>query len=153
EFREDGMTLECLMVYTVTDDHRRQMKVFKSLQDWQKDDPREIRAALTEKFIEASSKLARFVGVDAYVAAGGTTRADLFGNEVYLEKPALVHRLAEAKLAAIRSELEAEGWNWIEVNPERDWETINRCSRLKPCLIGAPQELLAQKSQLDAELD
>jgi len=40
EYRTDGMTLECLMAFTVTDDHRRQLKVFKALQDWQKDDPR-----------------------------------------------------------------------------------------------------------------
>ena len=87
KYREENITLESLMAFTVIDDHRRQLKVFKSLQDWQKDEPSEIRAALTEKMIEASSKLALFVGVDAYVAAGGPTRADLFGEEVYLEKP------------------------------------------------------------------
>src|SRR5438874_2686418 len=136
-YRSDGITLECLMAFTVTDDHRRQLKVFKSLQDWQEDDPGAIRVALTEKMVEASSKLARFVGLDAYVAAGGSTRADLFGDEVYLEKPALVHRLAEEKLAGIRKELEAEGWGWIEINPERDWNSINRCGRIQPRLIDA----------------
>jgi ParB family transcriptional regulator, chromosome partitioning protein len=152
-YREDGMTLECLMAFTVTDDHRRQMKVFKSLQDWQKDDPSAIRAALTEKMVEASSKLALFVGIDAYVAAGGSTRADLFGDEVYLEKPALLNRLAEQKLAAIRSEVEAEGWSWTLINPERDWEFISKCERIQPRLIDAPAELLSQKSQLDAEME
>jgi len=153
EYRSDGMTLECLMAYTITDDHRRQLKVFKSLQDWQKEDPSAIRAALTEKMIEASSKLALFVGLDAYAAAGGATRADLFGEEVYLEKPALVQKLAEAKLAGIRKELEAEGWGWIEINPERDWQSIYRCERIKPMLVGAPDELVALKSQLDSELE
>jgi ParB family transcriptional regulator, chromosome partitioning protein len=153
EYRGDGMTLECLMAFTITDDHRRQLKVYKSLQDWQKDDPKAIRAALTEKMIEAGSKLARFVGLDAYVAAGGATRADLFGNEVYLEKPALLHRLAEEKLAGIRKELESEGWNWIEINPERDWTVINLCGRIQPRLVGAPAELLNLKAQLDAELE
>lgn len=153
EYRSDGMTLECLMAFTLTDDHRRQLKVFKSLQGWQKDDPSAIRAALSEKMIEADSKLARFVGVDAYAAAGGSTRADLFGEEVYLEKPALLHRLAEEKLEAIRKELEAEGWGWIEINPERDWESVNRCGRIKPMLVGAPAELLDLKTQIDAELE
>jgi ParB family transcriptional regulator, chromosome partitioning protein len=153
EYRSDGMTLECLMAFTVTDDHRRQMKVFKSLQEWQKDDPSAIRAALTEKMIEASSKLARFVGVDACMAAGGPTRADLFGDEVYLEKPALLHRLAEEKLDALRKELEAEGWGWIEINPERDWETIHRCSRIQPHLISAPAELVARREQIKAETE
>ena len=153
EFRSEGMTLECLMAYTVTDDHRRQLKVFKALQDWQKEDPSAIRAALTEKMVEAGDKLARFVGVDAYVAAGGSTRADLFGDEVYLEKPALLHKLAEKKIAGIRAELEGEGWGWIEINPERDWNLINRCSRIEPRLMDAPSELLDLKSQLGAELE
>jgi ParB family chromosome partitioning protein len=152
-YRTDGMTLECLMAFTITDDHRRQVKVYKSLQDWQKDDPSVIRAALTEKFVEADSKLARFVGVEAYEAAGGTTRGDLFGEEVYLEKPTLLFKLAEEKLDGVRRELEAEGWAWIEVNPERDYELINRCSRVRPQLVGAPAELVELKSQLDAELE
>jgi ParB family chromosome partitioning protein len=153
EYRSEGMTLECLMAFTITDDHRRQLKVFKSLQDWQKGDPSAIRAALTEKLIEAGSKMARFVGLDAYVAAGGSTRADLFGEEVYLEKPALLNRLAEEKLATIREELVAEGWGWVEINPERDYDAINRCGRIQPRLVGAPAKLIVQKSQLDGELE
>jgi ParB family chromosome partitioning protein len=152
EYRDGAITLECLKAFTVTDDHRRQIKVFKSLQDWQKEDPSEIRAALTEKLVEASSKLALFVGMGAYVAAGGATRADLFGEEVYLEKPLLLHKLAEQKLEGIRKELEAEGWGWIEVNPEREYEFISRCGRIKPCLMDAPPELLDFKARLDAEL-
>jgi len=153
EYRSDGMTLECLMAYTITDDHRRQLKVFKSLQDWQKSDPSAIRACLTEKMIEAGSKLARFVGLDAYMAAGGTTRADLFGEEVYLEKPAVLQRLAEEKLEGIHKELEAEGWGWIEISPDRDWNSISRCARIQPRLIGTPVELIDLKSRLDAELE
>jgi ParB family chromosome partitioning protein len=153
EYRNEGITLECLMAFTVSDDHRRQLKVFKSLQDWQKDDPSAIRAALTEKMIDASSKLARFVGLDVYTAAGGASRTDLFSQEVYLEKPALLNRLADKKLDGIHKELEAEGWNWIEINPERDYTLVNRCTRLKPRLIDAPAELIDFKSRLDAELE
>jgi ParB family transcriptional regulator, chromosome partitioning protein len=153
EYRGEGMTLECLMAFTVTDDHKRQLKVFKSLQKWQQDDPSAIRAALTEKMVEASSKLALFVGLEAYVAAGGSTRADLFGKEVYLQKPDLLNNLAKEKLDGIRKELEAEGWGWIEINADRDGETIYRCGRIQPRLIGAPAELLELKSQLDDELE
>jgi ParB family chromosome partitioning protein len=153
EYRNEGITLECLKAFAISDDHRRQVKVFKSLQDWQKEDPSEIRAALTDKLIEASSKLARFVGMEAYVAAGGPTRADLFGEEVYLEKPALLNKLAEQKLATIRKEAEAEGWGWIEINPERDHQLIYRCERIKPRLIDAPPELIEFKARLDAELE
>jgi len=153
EYRNGGMTLECLMAYTVTDDHRSQRKVSKSLHAWQKDDPSAIRAALTDRLIEGDSKLALFVGIDAYTAAGGSTRADLFGEEVYLEKPALLNKLAEKKLDGIRKELEAEGWKWIEINPERDWNLINRCTRIKPVLGSAPNELIELKLELDQQLE
>jgi ParB family chromosome partitioning protein len=153
EYRSDGITLECLMAYTLTDDHRRQLKVFKSLPDWHKTDPSAIRAALTEKMVDADSKLARFVGLDAYTAAGGPTRADLFGTEVYLEKPELLTRLAGEKLEAIRKELEAEGWGWIEINPEREWEFIGKCSRLHPRLTDAPADLLSRREAIKAEIE
>lgn len=153
EYRDGELTLECLMAFTVTDDHCRQLKVHESLQDWQKDDPGAIRDAIAEKMIEGSSKLARFVGLDAYTSAGGTSRADLFSEEVYLEDPDLLHQLADRKLDGIRQELEAEGWGWIEINPERDYTLIYGCTRLRPQLVGAPSELLDLKARLDAELE
>lgn len=152
EYRNEGMTLECLMAFTVTDDHQRQLKVYNSLQGWRKDDPGTIRDALTEKMVEASDKLARFVGLEAYTAAGGLTRADLFGEEIYLEQPDLLHKLAEQKLEGIRLELEAEGWGWIEINSERDYSSISRYTRLRPQFIGAPSDLLEKQEQLEADL-
>lgn len=153
EYRSEAMSLECLMAYTITDDHRRQMKVFKSLQGWQTEDPKAIRAALTEKMVDSSDKLARFVGLEVYRDAGGSTRADLFGNEIYLEKPTLLQKLAEEKLGSIRKELQTEGWGWVEINPERDYDAIHRCGRLKPQLMEVPAELVDLKSKLDAELE
>jgi ParB family chromosome partitioning protein len=152
EYRTEGMTLECLMAYTITDDHKRQIKVFNGLKDWQKEDPSAICSALTEKMVDSTDKLARFVGLDAYQAAGGPTRADLFGKEVYLEEPALLHKLAEEKLDGICKQLEAEGWGWVEINPDRDYDAIHRCGRLQPRLVGVPAELVDLKDQLDDEL-
>ncbi len=151
-YREEELSLECLMAFTLTDDHRRQLKVYSSLQSWQKENPGRIRDCLTEKMIDAASKLARFVGMDAYEAAGGTSRTDLFQNETFLEKPALVQRLANDKLAALRRELEAEGWGWIEISPDRDHSFIARCGRLQPLLIDAPRALTVQHGQARAEL-
>lgn len=153
EYRDDNITLDCLMAFTITDGHRHQVRVFKSLPKWQKDSPSAIRAALTEEMVEAGSKLARFVGVDAYVNAGGAIRADLFGTESYLENPALLHRMADEKLDAIRKGLDAEGWRWVEINPDRDIDTIYRCDRIQPRLVDAPAELVELKSQLNTELD
>jgi ParB family transcriptional regulator, chromosome partitioning protein len=101
--------------------------------------------------VDASDKLARFVGLDVYRDAGGSTRADLFGNEVFLEKPALLHKLAEEKLNSVRKDLILEGWGWVEINPERDYDFVHRCGRLQPLLVNPPAELLERKSQLEDE--
>src|SRR5207249_10346373 len=66
---------------------------------------------------------------------------------------ALLRRLAGAGRAGMRRALEAEGSGWIETNPARDWNTVNRCTRIQPRLIGAPAELVELKAKLDAELE
>jgi ParB family chromosome partitioning protein len=153
EYRKEEMTLECLMAYTVTDDHRRQLEVFNSLADWQREHPFHVRAALTEKMVKADDKLAKFVTIDAYRTAGGTIRADLFGDAVYLESPALLNRLAQEKLDGIRRELEADGWGWVEINPQLDYDTLHRCGRIQPRPEAVPPELLEQKASLERDLD
>ena len=124
-YRDGEMTLESLMAFTITDNPKQQLKVYKSLSDWQKDDPRHIRACLTEKMVEAGDRLVSFVGLDAYTAAGGSVRADLFGEEAYLENPKLLHKLADAKLDGIRRQLEGEGWGWVAITAQRDWNLVN----------------------------
>lgn len=153
KYRDDELTLECLMAFAVVDDHERQLKVYHALHGWQQDDPSAIRDALTEAMIEASSKLARFVGLDAYREAGGTTHTDLFGEDIYIEQPGLLQALAQQKLDGIRQQLEAEGWGWIELNAERDYSLINRCTRIRPQLVEVPADLLDLKAELDAELE
>ena len=77
-YRKGAMSLDCLMAFTVSDDHRTQEKVWAGLPDYAKQRPEAIRDALTEKHIVADSKLARFVGIAAYEAAGGAVLRDLF---------------------------------------------------------------------------
>jgi ParB family chromosome partitioning protein len=84
EYRAENLTLDCLMAFALTDDRKRQMKVYRSLKENGSLNPRAIRAALTATMTEADSKLARFVGLCAYRETGGTTQSDLFSEEVCL---------------------------------------------------------------------
>ncbi|WP_422929697.1 ParB N-terminal domain-containing protein [Singulisphaera sp. PoT] len=151
-YRDGGLTLDCLMAFAITDDRKKQWEVYRSLEPWQRPDAAQIRAALTGEMAEANSKLAVFVGPDAYHDAGGTSRGDLFGERVYLEDAQLLHRLAIAKLEAARLQLETEGWKWAEASIDCDWSVIHRCGRIYPQPVGVPAELLALKSQAEAEL-
>jgi ParB family chromosome partitioning protein len=152
EYRAGNLSLECLMAFTITDDRKRQMKVYRSLKDSHSLHPRAIRSALTDTMAEADSKLAIFVGLDAYREAGGTTQSDLFSEAVYLENAEMLNDLATGKLAAIRLELEAEGWGWIEVSPERDWSAVSACGQIHPQPGDVPAELVSQRQQAEAEL-
>jgi len=150
-YRAEKITLDSLMAFTVTDDRAKQLQVFDTMEAWH--GARDIRDMLTHEMAEAGSKLARFVGLDAYHAAGGVSRADLFGDQVYLENPDLLHRLFAEKLDGIRKTLEAEGWKWVEASLDRDWSVIHACGRIHPHPIDVPQELSDAKERVETELE
>ncbi|MFC5386864.1 ParB/RepB/Spo0J family partition protein [Aquamicrobium segne] len=116
-YAEDGMTLEQLMAFTVSNDHARQEQVWEAIKDgWQKE-PYTIRRLLTETTVRASDKRAVFVGIDAYEEAGGCVLRDLFQQDDggWLQDPVLLDRLAGEKLKAEAETIATEGWKWIEI--------------------------------------
>src|SRR5581483_8169375 len=80
-YAEDGMTLEQLMAFTVTNDHARQEQVWDGLANTYNNEPYTIRHQLTEGAVRASDRRAQFVGVGAYEAAGGIVLRDLFKHD------------------------------------------------------------------------
>ena len=119
-YAEDGMALDQLMAFTVSGDHERQEQVFERLQASYDKHPTAIRRMLTEGSVRASDKRAQFIGVDAYVAAGGMVLRDLFQGDDggWLQDVALVDRMVAEKLQAESQRISAEGWKWIEVAPD-----------------------------------
>jgi ParB family transcriptional regulator, chromosome partitioning protein len=117
-YAEDGMSLDQLMAFTVTNDHARQEQVWETLQRAYSQEPYQIRRMLTERTVRASDKRALFVGLDAYEQAGGLVMRDLFQQDDggWLENVALLDNLATAKLKAEAEKIAAEGWKWIEAN-------------------------------------
>ncbi|BCM87659.1 ParB/RepB/Spo0J family partition protein [Methylobacterium indicum] len=111
------MTLECLMAFSVTEDHARQVQVWEALKKRGALSNWGIRQALTERTVSVGDPRAFFVGEDAYEAAGGTILRDLFTErgDGWFADAALLDRLAEAKLAEFAATVAAEGWKWIEV--------------------------------------
>ena len=148
-YRKGAMTLDCLMAFTVADDHRTQEKVWAGLPDYARQRADAIRDALTEKHIAADSKLARFVGMDAYEAAGGAVLRDLFDadNAGWLTDRELVDKLAAEKLEAAAATVRGEGWKWVEIMPGLDWEILHRFGHAVPERL-PPTE--AQQREIEA---
>ncbi|WP_140987182.1 ParB/RepB/Spo0J family partition protein [Asticcacaulis tiandongensis] len=154
-YEEDEMTLEQLMAFTVSGDHARQEQVWETIRTgWQKD-PYHIRRMLTEISVPAYDRRARFVGIEAYEAAGGEVLRDLFqgDNGGWLQDVGLLDRLTNDKLKAAADEIGAEGWKWIEAAVDFPYGIENGLRRLSadgPHYTEAEQ---AEMETLQAEYD
>ncbi len=115
-YAEDAMTLEQLMAFTVNGDQQRQSQIWEALKNGYNREPYHIRRLLTEGAVRAGDRRARFIGIDAYEAAGGTILRDLFSDadDGWLQDAGLLGRLVAEKLEACAADIRAEGWKWVE---------------------------------------
>ena len=148
-YAEDGMTLEQLMAFTVSDDHARQQQVWDAIKDAWSKEPYQIRRMLTETTVRASDKRAIFVGIEAYEAAGGIVMRDLFQSDDggWLQDPALLDRLVGEKLKVEAETIAAEGWKWIEVAVSFPYDAARGLQEI----AGTPLDLTAaEQATIDA---
>ena len=142
-YRADALDLETLKAFAVTTDCERQRAVWDRVRAhghrpsaWQ------VKRLLTEERVPAGAAMARFVGVEAYEAAGGAVLRDLFADEhengVWLENAPLLLDLAIKKLDAAAAAL-ATRWKWTQALTEVDWSATARYGRLRP-VPGAPTD-------------
>lgn len=119
DYRTGGVTLEQLMALTITDDHAAQEAAFYGAPEWQRG-ASALRERLTEREMAATQPLVLFVGLDAYTAAGGVIRCDLFADDdsgKYLTDAALLEALVRGKLDTLAEGVRTEGWVWVEAVP------------------------------------
>jgi ParB family chromosome partitioning protein len=150
------MQLEQLEALAITDDHDAQERVWESTQhEWERS-AHNLRRVLTETQVSASDRRARFVGVEAYVAAGGTLERDLFDaeHEGYLTDTALLDRLVAERSETLVADLRAQAWAWAKLYLDSDyWTVLQKYDRLQPVPIDLDEDLLAEADKLRAELD
>jgi len=111
------ITLGVAQAYAVTTDVDRQARVFAQMSSaYYGDNPDNIRRAILNGTVKANDAKARFVGREAYVAAGGRIEGDLFateGDENWIDVD-VIETLAVQKLEAAAAELaQAEGLAFV----------------------------------------
>jgi ParB family transcriptional regulator, chromosome partitioning protein len=112
------ITLAVAQAYAATADTDRQARVFEQMkQSYYGNQVDNIRRAILGGTVKASDAKARFVGRDAYVAAGGNVEGDLFaaesGDETWTDAD-LLEQLAARKLGAAAAELaQAQGFAFV----------------------------------------
>lgn len=153
-FRAGEMSLECVMAFTLTDDHARQIETWETVKQQYNPSPHSIRNHLTQKSYSGSSKLAKFVSIEAYRAAGGSVIEDLFSEQdaMHLEDPGLLEKLATEKLEGLATEA-AKTWKWAEAHLETDYDSFRPYGRLYPQQLEADPKLAAKKLKLEARHD
>jgi ParB family chromosome partitioning protein len=148
-YGDDGMSLEQLMAFSVNENHARQEQVWEQLSQTYQPSAHQIRRLLTEDAIPASDRRVRFIGLEAYVEAGGYVMRDLFSSDQdgWLQDPALVELLVNEKLSEVAQEIGAEGWKWVEAAIDLPYG----CERGKRRITGTTVPLTDdEQSTLDA---
>jgi ParB family transcriptional regulator, chromosome partitioning protein len=154
-YRDGKLDLEQVMAFAITDDHKAQEKLLKTLRNMD-DDPRSIRRALTDGEIPASHKVVKFVTLKAYEKAGGQIRRDLFAQDdegVFILDRELLQTLAFAKLEKAADGLRKEGWKWVELRLEQDHSEWSHCTRMHPEPAPLPAKLAGELAALEQEYD
>ena len=159
-YADDGMTLEQLMAFTVSEDHERQTQVWDAIKDAWSKEPYQIRRMLTETTVRASDKRAVFLGIEAYEAAGGIVMRDLFQADDggWLQDVGLLDRLVAEKLKTEAEAIAAEGWKWIEVAVSFPYDAVRGLREIPGTPIDLTVEeqatieaLTAEQAKLEAE--
>lgn len=117
--------------------------------------PFHIRQLLTDTTVPASDKRARFVGVDAYVAAGGAVLRDLFEDDHggWLQDPTLLHRLVSEKLKTVAEEIAIEGWKWVKVDLDLPYGYDHGLRQITGTFVDLTDQEWAEREMLRAEYD
>ena len=129
-YRAGEIDLDTLMAFAVTTDQARQNAVWETVgQQGYRPGAWQIKRLLTEDRVPATSAIVRFVGLEAYEAAGGRIDRDLFAEEdergIWFDDPNLLNKLAMDSLQAAARELETR-WKWAEARLDVDWERHRR---------------------------
>ena len=135
-YRAGEIDLETLMAFAVTTDQARQSAVWATVsQQGYRPGAWQIKRLLTEDRVPATSAIARFVGIEAYEAAGGKIDRDLFAEEdergIWFDDPDLLNKLAMDSLHAAARELETR-WKWAEARLDVDWSATASFGRVRP---------------------
>lgn len=113
--RRDDITLDVAKALTLARDPDQELEVLTKaidggMQTWR------VRDELVSRKVRANNYKAVYVGADAYIAAGGEIREDLFEEETFFDDAALLDKLFTARLKDTADAVKAQfGWKWVEI--------------------------------------
>ena len=133
-FRDDRIDMDTLQAFSLTTDHTRQMAVWEQLSGLAyRPNSYQVSRMLTSERVPSGAAIAKFVGINAYKAAGGTFLRDLFSTNAttWLDDPDLLHQMAMAKLTKEADKISGD-WKWAIPMAEVEWATTAQLGRVHP---------------------
>lgn len=156
-FERNEIELEQMYALTLSDDHAVQEAAWDEGVQTRMTSPHHIRQRITkEEQSIAHCEPFKFIGEDAYLAAGGYIRRDLFSDREgsgYINDVALVNRLALEKLEAAAAPHREAGWAWVETRLTFGWQEKERYEQVYAQVVGLSQEDEAEIDRLTAEAE
>ena len=159
--RADQLSTRVLAAYAITTDQDRQLRVWKRIggSDTTNEDhtPKRVRTMLSEGGLPGRDRLVRFVGIDAYRAAGGAVCEDLFTaiddpDALIVAEPEKIRQMAADKLQAAAVEL-TRRWEWADAQLEPGWNVGFGYATVNPDEPGEPTATeAAERKSLETEL-
>jgi ParB family transcriptional regulator, chromosome partitioning protein len=98
---------------------------------------------------------ALFVGIEAYVQAGGLIERDLFqpAHEGYLTDRVKLDGMVAVKLEEVAETVRGEGWLWVEILPSDEYPDTLKYGRIYSVPAPLSPETQAEIDQLETEQD
>ena len=115
--RDEEVSLGTVKAFTLASDHKEQREALNScdghIVEWK------IREFFSSDTILANNRLVKFIGLDAYIKAGGTITHDLFDeNQTIIHDKHILSDLLKGKLEGTRKEWLDKGWSWVMVETD-----------------------------------
>lgn len=121
-YRAGAIALDHARALTLATSHeiqREALTAFLAAPEWNRSADT-IRVQIARGEVRPNDRLARFVTLEAYLAAGGEVIRDLFSQAdndvVALTDPGLLRRLAQERLTEHATTIAEHGWKWIETS-------------------------------------
>ena len=121
-YRAGAIALDHARALTLATSHEIQQEAlaaFLAAPEWNRSADT-IRVQIARGEVRPNDRLARFVTLEAYLAAGGEVIRDLFSQAendvVALTDSGLLHRLAQERLIEHARTIAECGWKWIETS-------------------------------------
>ncbi|MGS0985215.1 ParB/RepB/Spo0J family partition protein [Burkholderia glumae] len=154
-FRNNEIRLDVMQALAVSDSHDEQERAWFDAPDYDRGAATIRRKLVAGEHDFQSNRIALFVGIDAYEAAGGTVRRDLFSDQgtAWYSDHALMERVAADMLETVAATVRAEGWAWVKVIPVFDYATRATLQRLPATAAPPTDEQRQEMADICARMD